>query len=108
MDALIYTLKNLPENGRRLDGGLALRLTKGNGWAVLGCSRVGQPPSEQEMKVLTEAVVEAFGPQRIWRGEKPSPVAYQGAEHYVWRLYWSLERMEQVYEDDATQEKFPF
>ena len=100
---LIYTLKNLPQNGRRLPGGLALRLTKGNGMTVLGCSRVGVQPSETEMETIVEAVVEAFGPTAVWLASRPErkEVAYlpDGEEtavsevHYIWRVYWPEEAL---------------
>jgi len=100
---LIYTLKNLPANGRRLPGGLALRLTKGNGMNVLGCSRVGVQPSETEMGVIVEAVVEAFGPTAVWLASRPErkEVAWlpDGEEtavsevHYIWRVYWPEEAL---------------
>ncbi|MBP7041730.1 MAG: hypothetical protein KBE23_03250 [Chloroflexi bacterium] len=110
---LIYTLKNLPQNGRRLPGGLALRLTKGNGMNVLGCSRVGVQPSETEMAVIVEAVVEAFGPTAVWLASRPErkEVAWlpDGEEtavsevHYIWRVYWPEEKMRLAWQPSAEQ-----
>lgn len=100
MEKLIYILKNLPPSGKRLDGGLALRLSRGNGWAVLGCSRVGQMPSEQEMETICKAVVEVWRPAQVWRGGKGKVLVVKGeqVEHFIWRLYWTLETLELVYE----------
>jgi hypothetical protein len=108
MEKLIYILQNLPLRDERLKNGLALWLTRGNGWAVLGCSRVGVSPSESEMDTIQRAVVEAFGPQRIWRGPMPTePVTYHEVDHYIWRLYWNSERIELVYEE-LIHEEFLF
>ncbi|MCB8986913.1 MAG: hypothetical protein H6661_04095 [Ardenticatenaceae bacterium] len=110
---LVYALKNLPENGRRLPGGLALRITRGNGMAVLGCSRVGVAPSETEMEVIVEAVVEAFEPAAVWLANQPvrKEVARlaDGDEtavveiHYIWRVYWPEEKMRLAWRPSAEQ-----
>ncbi len=110
---LIYTLKNLPPHGRRLTGGLALRLTRGNGMNVLGCSRVNVPPSETEMETVVEAVAEAFGPAVVWMATGPErkEVAYlpDGAEtavaevHYIWRVYWPQESLRPAWQMGPVQ-----
>lgn len=96
---MIYTLKNMPKEGRRLDGGLALRISKGNGMNVLGCSRVGVQPSLAEMEVMVTAVKEAFGAAVVFMGEKPERREIARLEgndalsevHYIWRIYWPVE-----------------
>lgn len=110
---LVYALKNLPENGRRLRGGLALRISRGNGMNVLGCSRVRVPPSETEMETVVAAVAEAFEPSVIWQAAGPEvkEVAWlpEGEEtavvevHYVWRVYWAEERLTAVWRPSAEQ-----
>ena len=110
---LVYALKNLPENGRRLKGGLALRISRGNGMAVLGCSRVRVAPSETEMEVIVEAVAEAFGPAAVWlaAGPERKEVAWlpDGEEtavvevHFIWRVYWPEEKMRLVWRPSAEQ-----
>jgi len=110
---LVYTLKNLPENGRRLEGGLALRITRGNGMAVLGCSRVGVAPSETEMEVIVEAVVEAFGPAAVWMAAGPEKKEQawlpEGEDtavvevHFIWRVYWPVEKLQLVWRPSAEQ-----
>ncbi|MBK8987395.1 MAG: hypothetical protein IPM39_15180 [Chloroflexi bacterium] len=110
---LVYTLQNLPAAGRRLTGGLALRLTKGNGMNVLGCSRVGVQPSETEMDTIVEAVVEAFGPAVVWMATGPErkEVAYlpDGEEtavaevHYIWRVYWPQEALRPAWQMGPVQ-----
>jgi hypothetical protein len=103
---LISTLQCLPENGLRLSDGLALRLSRGNGWYVLGCSRVGAAPDLREMERVCAAVVAVYRPSQIWRGQ----LALQtkgGLQHYILRLYWPFEELDLVYES-PTQEGFPF
>ena len=110
---LVYALKNLPENGRRLPGGLALRITRGNGMAVLGCSRVGVAPSETEMEVIVEAVVEAFGPAAVWMSAGPEKKEQawlpEGEDtavvevHFIWRVYWPVEKLQLVWRPSAEQ-----
>jgi len=110
---LVYALKNLPENGRRLQGGLALRITRGNGMAVLGCSRVRVAPSETEMEVIVEAVVEAFEPSAVLLAAGPERKEQawlpEGEEtavvevHFIWRVYWPEEKMRLVWRPSAEQ-----
>lgn len=96
---MIYTLKHMPKEGRRLDGGLALRISKGNGMNVLGCSRVGVEPSLAEMEVMVTAVKEAFGTAVVFVGERPERREIPrlvGNDallevHYIWRIYWPVE-----------------
>ena len=95
---MIYTLQHLPPNGRRLEKGLALRITQGNGMAVLGCSRVDVEPSLVEMGVMVTAVAEAFHPSVIFIAEAPvrKEIARLVGEtavleiHYIWHIYWPL------------------
>ena len=110
---LVYALRHLPENGRRLRGGLALRLSRGNGVTVLGCSRVRVPPSETEMETVIAAVAEAFEPSVIWLAAEPEKkeVAWlpEGEEtavvevHYIWRVYWPEEGLRAVWRPSAGQ-----
>ncbi len=110
---LIYALRNLPPAGRRLKGGLALRLTRGNGMACLGCSRVNVPPSKREMEVIVEAVAEAFGPTAVWMANAPArrEVArlVEGEEtavaerHYIWRVYWPEEPLTLAWQPGPAQ-----
>lgn len=95
-------LRNLPAAGARLPGGLALRISRGNGMVVLGCSRVGVAPSETEMEVVLDAVVSAFAPAVVFQATEPEYRAVGGYDHYIWRLYWPAERV-QVAWQPATQ-----
>lgn len=96
---LVYALKNLPPNGRRLKGGLALRISQGNGMNVLGCSRVDVEPSLTEIETVITAVEEAFHPAFIFVAEKPvrREIPRLVGEtavleiHYIWRVYWPVE-----------------
>lgn len=92
----------------RLSGGLALRLSKmDGGFFVLGCSRIGQKPSAIEINTVVAAVARVWQPQRIWRGTAPNkPVRHGGADHYVWRIYWTTKDLTVVYEV-ATQLALP-
>jgi hypothetical protein len=107
MDALTYTLKTLPDAGKRLEGGLGLRISRGNGFAVLGASRAGVPPSVKEMEILKDCIVEIWRPSQIWRGRVTSRRRVVDGclfEDFIWRLYWPLEDLELVHET-AVQER---
>lgn len=102
MNNLITILRNLPREGKRLPNGLALRLSKGNGVFVLGCSRVDVPPSDAEMQIIARAVQEAFMPPLMYKGGRPSVKAVSGQRgrlHHICRLYWL--------EEDVTVVKLP-
>ena len=81
--------------------------------AVLGCSRVGVAPSETEMEVIVEAVVEAFGPAAVWLANQPMrkevarlPEREETAVvevHYIWRVYWPEDKMRLVWRPSAEQ-----
>ncbi|MCB8942527.1 MAG: hypothetical protein H6658_02005 [Ardenticatenaceae bacterium] len=103
MNKLVPILKNLKPEGKRLNGGLALRITRGNGMTVLGCSRVEQAPSEIEMKTVMEAVIFLWQPSHIWRGHI-SVSRSGGEEHHIWRLYWPIEKLEEVYAEPVQEE----
>ena len=107
MNKLTWTLQNLPREGNRLDGGLALQLHCGRDLTILDCSRIDQPPSETEMKTVADAVVEAYHPAAIWRGQ-PFVIESGGFSHHIWRLYWPVAAFEQVYERPAKEMAFPF
>lgn len=102
MNKLAYVLQGLTPEGKRLEGGLALQLHRGRDLTILDCSRVNKPPSETEMRTVADAVVEAFGPAAIWRGQ-PFVIESSGYQHHIWRLYWPVGVFEQVYERPATQ-----
>lgn len=104
MSKLAWALQNLPKEGKRLDGGLALRLFHGRDLAFLDCSRIDQAPSAIEMKTVAEAVVEAYHPAVIWRGSV-FVVESGGYQHHIWRLYWPVDVLEQVYTAPAVQER---
>jgi hypothetical protein len=107
MNKLAYVLQNLPPEGRRLEGGLALQLHPGRDLTILDCSRIDQPPSEIEMRTVAEAVVEAYHPAAIWRGAV-FVVESGGHNHHIWRLYWPVGAAEQVYAAPAREMVFPF
>ena len=110
MDRLIHIIKTLPQPGRRLENGLALRMTKADCFAVLSASRVAQPPGEQEMEILQKCILEIWNPSHIWRGRvtmRTRMVDGRLIEDHIWRLYWSSERLELVHEE-AVQELLPF
>ena len=98
---LVYALQNLPPNGRRLEKGLALRITTGNGMNVLGCSRTGVEPSLTEVQTVITAVCEAFGVSLSAVLMEKKPVRREIARmveetavseiHYIWRVYWPVE-----------------
>lgn len=103
---MIYTLQHLPPNGRRLEHGLSLRMSKGNGMNVLGCSRVDVAPSLTEMEVMVTAVKEAFGATVVFVAEKPERREIPrlvGEDailevHHIWRIYWPVEGVRLVQE----------
>ena len=107
MSKLTWILQNLPREGRRLDGGLALQLHRGRDLTILDCSRIDQPPSEVEMRTVSDAVIEAFVPAAIWHGSV-FVVESGGYSHHIWRLYWPVGAFEQVYEQPAKEMAFPF
>jgi hypothetical protein len=56
--SLVDILRGLPPAGTRLSGGLALRLSHGNGMMVLGCSRARVTPFQAKIlfdKVMVDA-----------------------------------------------------
>ncbi len=91
MNDLTETLKTLPANGRRLTTGLALRLTTGNGIAVLGCSRVDTPPTDEDMEAVQSAVWQVFTPTILLQGTQTERRLSGGYTHHIRRLYWPLE-----------------
>ena len=97
IDTLTKVLRTLPPAGRRLSGGLALRLSHGNGMTVLGCSRIGTRPSTVEMEVIVQAVADAFEPAVIYQAKEAEWRRDQGDhEVYIWRLYWPVEEVAEV------------
>ena len=101
---LVEILKTLPANGRRLKGGLALRITRGNGMAVLGCSRIGVPPSLVEMRTIATAVRDAFDPPCLFGDSTISlHTDKQGNLHHIQRLYWPLNDVSLVWSPPVQQ-----
>lgn len=97
MPNLTAVLRDLPLEGIRLSGGLALRLSRGNGMMVLGISRVGVDPSGQELETVMQAVIRTFKPRLLFQAEMPERRHRNGHTHHIWRLYWPLEGISQVY-----------
>jgi hypothetical protein len=93
MNQVVPILNGLPLDGLRLDSGLALRLTSGNGMAVLGCSRLKTAPSDEEMALVQEAVWQVFTPEILLQATTISLTSNQDGEHHIRRLYWPLERV---------------
>ena len=99
---LVPILQNLPPAGLRLSGGLALRLSHGNGMTVLGCSRIGVRPSTVEMEVIVQAVVAAFSPKVIYQAKEPE--WRRAGDVYIWRLYWPVEEVEEVWRVEVVEQ----
>ena len=92
-------LADLPADGIRLTGGLALRLTTGNGIHVLGCSRVRVAPSAQEMEIIGRAILQIHRPAVLMRGRRPLPIVDRhGTTHVIWRFYWPAEPVELIHQ----------
>lgn len=89
----VHILKNLPPDGTRTDTGLALRLTTGNGMAVLGCSRVGDVPSEAEITAVVDAIRKVYAPSMLFRADQPETRIVETHPHTILRLYWPIERI---------------
>jgi hypothetical protein len=83
--------------GHRLSGGLGLRLSRGNGMYVLGCSRYDNVPSETEMSTVETAVVSVFAPRFIFRSARPGWAGRGEKQHGLWRIYWPQEEIEMTY-----------
>ena len=96
MNDLPHLLQEMPPDGLRLPSGLALRLTTGNGMAVLGCSRVDTAPSDEEMASVQDAVWQIFKPVILLQAEKNEYRFSGGYEHAIRRLYWPLEAVSVV------------
>jgi hypothetical protein len=96
MNDLPHVLQEMPPDGLRLPNGLALRLTTGNGMAVLGCSRVDVAPSDKEMASVQEAVWQTFKPVILLQADKNEYRLSGGYEHAIRRLYWLLEAVSVV------------
>ena len=100
---LIYIIRNLPDAGKRLPHGLALRISKGIGMYVCGCSRIGTEPSLIEMRTILECLEEIYAPEftvmddEPTRREIPRWVEAQEAAvvdvHFIWRIYWPAEKV---------------
>jgi len=90
---LVQVLNSMPPKGLRLNNGLALHLTSGNGMAVLGCSRIDAAPTDDEMKLVGQAVWKLFTPSILLKDEKIEYRFNGGCEHHIRRLYWPLENV---------------
>lgn len=99
MPELTDILRSLPVNGpgRRLSRGLGLRLSKGGGMFILGCSRIGVRPSTTEMETVVAAVVLVFQPTAVFQANEPELRIVQFEEHFIWRIYWPLEGVSVVW-----------
>jgi hypothetical protein len=96
MNVFIQALEKMPDDGLRLDNGLALRLTVGNGMMVLGCSRIDDGPSDEEMACIQDAVCVVFKPEILLRADTITIRHSGGYEHHIRRLYWPLEKVSMV------------
>lgn len=91
-------LQQMPTTGTRLDGGLALRISHGNGMVCCGCSRVGMRPARKEIEAVQAAVLRAFEPEIITMEKQPAfKRGADGAEHFIWRIYWPATKVQVVY-----------
>ena len=106
MNDLPHILQEMPPDGLRLPSGLALRLTTGNGMAVLGCSRVDAVPSDEEMASIQEAVWQIFKPVILLQADKNEYRLSGGYEHTIRRLYWPLEAVSVVRTQPVQQALF--
>lgn len=90
---LTTILSSLPVNGPgiRLPRGLGLRLTKGNGMMVLGCSRIGVRPSAREMETVVDAITAVFRPTAVFQAIEPECRIVGAEQHFIWRIYWPCE-----------------
>ena len=79
-----------------MPGGLAIRVTTGNGFNVLGASRADVDPSDTEMNVIKTAVIKVFDPTWLFEGEKEL-IQVGDAVHYIRRLYWPAEALKIVH-----------
>lgn len=91
MSNYVQVLDGLPKDGLRLGSGLALRLTSGNGMAVLGCSRINAVPSDEEMTCIQDAVWQLFSPEILLQAVNITLILNDDGEHHIRRLYWPLE-----------------
>jgi hypothetical protein len=99
MPELTEIVRHLPVNGpgRRLARGLGLRLSRGNGMMVLGCSRIGVRPSTTEMETVVDAVTAVFQPAAIFQADETERRLVLNQEHFIWRLYWPVESVSVVW-----------
>ena len=96
MNMFIEALENMPDEGLRLENGLALRLTVGNGMMVLGCSRINEAPTDEEMADNQDAVCTLFKPEILLRADATTIRFSGGFEHHIQHLYWPLEKVSVV------------
>lgn len=94
MADLTAVLADLPAEGVRLRGGLALRLTSGNGMTVLGCSRINMPPGDIELSTVIGAVKIVFQPSHLFRERTVQVIEKAGNSHHIIRIYWPDETLE--------------
>ena len=106
MADLHLVLQSLPPGGVRLPRGLALRMSYGNGMAVLGCSRIGTKPSDEEMETVQTAVQKAFAPDVLLQADNISLSTNEDGEHHIRRLYWPCERISVVWRPVTQKELF--
>lgn len=90
MNMFIQALENIPNEGVRLESGLALRLTVGKGMMVLGCSRINEAPSDEEMAGIQDAVCVLYKPEVLLRAKTITIRFSGGYEHHIRHLYWPL------------------
>jgi len=96
MNVFIQALEKMPDEGLRLGSGLALRLTIGNGMMVLGCSRIDDVPSDEEMASIQDAVCGLFEPEIMLRANTTTIRFSGGYEHHIRHLYWPLAQVSVV------------
>ncbi|MCL4872193.1 MAG: hypothetical protein KJ063_24810 [Anaerolineae bacterium] len=96
MNQLASLLTSLPPDGIRLESGLALRLSKGHGMAVLGVSRLGVSPTDAEMALVYAAIQQAFAPSVLLQADKITLYVNRDGRHFIRRLYWPLEDISPV------------
>lgn len=96
MNVFIQALGNMPDEGFRLESGLALRLTIGNGMMVLGCSRIDDVPSDEEMASIQDAVCVLFEPEILLQANTTTIRFSGGYEHHIRHLYWPIEEVSVV------------
>ena len=96
MNMFIQALENMRDEGLRLESGLALRLTVGNGMTVLGCSRINAAPTDEEMARIQDAVCFVFKPEVLLQANTTTIRFSGGYEHHIQHLYWPLEEVSVV------------